>query len=200
MPRRFEFNPERVAYFEKAGWEAYYDRRWLRAFWLLIQLGHEQFHMDWLTAAAAAIDTVRASRAFAPVDNDVPAATYYIGRFYEKARRSLGLKASAQALAALEMDYWVVHRRLANERAANPDGGDIEPMVQSLANLHAALFESAPEAMRRSAELRALSAQTVDLITSKRSTHVPADWRKVEDYLRQAYRAVRAERPKAPGE
>lgn len=24
------FDPDRVAWFEKAGWEAYYDRRWLR--------------------------------------------------------------------------------------------------------------------------------------------------------------------------
>ena len=94
-------------------------------------------------------------------------------------------------LAELEMDYWVVHRRLAIARAQNPNTGDIEPMVQSLANLHAALFATTPAQMRPSAELRARAAETVDLITSKRSTDVPGDWRKVEAYLQQAYRAVR---------
>ena len=38
MPANVKFNPEKVAYYEKAGWEAYYDRQWLRCFRLLVQL------------------------------------------------------------------------------------------------------------------------------------------------------------------
>ena len=68
-------DPDRVAYFEKAGWQAYYDRKWLRVLRLMVQLNREQFGMSLLTAIAAAVDVVRASLAFAPVDNDVPAAT-----------------------------------------------------------------------------------------------------------------------------
>jgi hypothetical protein len=188
------FNPDAIAYYEKAGWEAYYDRNWLRAFVLLVRLNREQFLMNWLTAILAAIDTVRASMAFAPLDkNDVPKATYHIRKFYEKARRTMQMKADKLTLAQLEMDYWVVHRQLAIARAQDPTQGDIEPMVQSLAKLHAALFDSTTEKMRASAEFRALAAQTVDLITSKRSTNVPDDWRKVESYLQQAYRAVKRE-------
>lgn len=185
------FDPDRVAYFEKAGWEAYYDRRWLRALRLMVQLNREQFAMSMLAAILAAVDIVRASIAFAPVDNDVPAATGHLQRFYDKARHSLGLAADARTLATLEIDYWVVHRRLALERKQAPshDGG-IVPMVESLTSLHAALFTAPPEAIRRSAELRAEAAVAVDRITGGYSTDVTNDWRKVEESLREAYRSL----------
>lgn len=185
------FNPDRVAYFEKAGWEAYYDRQWLRVLRLMVQLNREEFGMSLFTASAAAINVVRASLAFAPVDNDIPAATRHLAGYYAKVRRSAGLQIAAATLAALEMDYWVVHRQLAVERRqASDHTGDIEPMVESLARLHAALFDASPEAIRRSAEQRALAAQAVDRITGKYSPDVAADWRQVETYLQAAYRAL----------
>ena len=191
MPPRLEIDPGKIAYYEKAGWEAYYDRNWPRAFGLLVQLNRVEFRMSWPQALAAALDTVRATIAFAPLErSDVPKATAYIEKFYAKAGRSLGQKADAATLAKLEMDYWVVHRRLAIARKQNPNDGDLEPMIVSLANLHAALFSSTPERMRASAELRAKAAEAVDLITSKRSIDVAGDWRRVETYLKQAYDAV----------
>jgi hypothetical protein len=194
--QRAEFDPERVAYLEAAGWRAYYDRNWLRVFGLMVQMNREQFRMSLPTALAAAIDIVRASVAFAPIDNDVPAATGHLRAFYAKAQRSLGLPTDARTLAALEMDYWVVHRRLALERKQTPGhGGDVEPMVESLARLHGALFTAPPEAIRRSAELRAQAAVAVDRITGGYSNNVAEDWRLVEDSLRQAYRALGGWRP-----
>jgi len=191
MPQDPRLDPDRVAYFESAGWRAYYDRNWPRVFWLMVRLNREAFRMSLPTALAASVDIVRASIAFAPIDNDVPAATADLRRFYDKARRSAGLRADAQTLAVLEMDYWVVHRKLAQERKQAPNHtGDIEPMVASLAKLHAALFDATPEAIRRSAELRAQAAVTVDRITGGYSTDVAADWRQVEAHLLEAYRAL----------
>jgi hypothetical protein len=153
-----------------------------------MQMNREQFRMSLAVAIAAAIDIVRASIAFAPVDNDVPGATGHLQRFYDKARRSLGLAVEARTLAELEMDYWVVHRRLALERKQAPNhDGDIEPMVASLTGLHAALFAAPPQAIRRSAELRAGAVVAVDRITGGYSTDVADDWCKVEESLRQAY-------------
>ncbi len=189
--RSQRFDPGRVAYFEKAGWEAYYGRRWLRVLWLMVRLNREQFAMSLPTAMLASLDIVRASRAFAPVDNDVPAATAHLRRFYGRATRSAGLRADPAELARLEMDYWVVHRRLAIARKESPDHrGDIAPMVEALARLHAALFDAPPEAIRRSADLRAQAAVLVDRITGHYSSDVAADWRQVEDCLGQAYRSL----------
>lgn len=191
MKTGLRFNPDKVAYFEKAGWEAYYDRDWPRAFRLMAALNREQFHMSPWTALLAALDIVRASMAFAPLEgNDVPKATRYIRSYYEKARRSVEIKADAGTLARLELDYWVVHRRLAIERMQDHDLDNGAPMVASLANLHAALFGIAPEAARRSAELRAQAVRTVDRITGRYSTDVEEDWRQVEAYLQQAYQAI----------
>jgi hypothetical protein len=190
MKTEIYFNPHKVAYYEKSGWEAYYDRDWLRAFNLMVALNREEFHMSLLTALAAALDIVRASQAFAPVDNDVPKATQHLQRFYEKARRAANLRTDAATLARLEMDYWVVHRNLAIERKQRPGHENIAPMVESLDSLHAALFGVSGEAARRSAELRALAAKSVDRITGRYSTDVEGDWRQVETYLQQAYQAV----------
>jgi hypothetical protein len=185
------FNPHKVAYYEKAGWEAYYDRAWARAFRLMVELNREEFHMPLLTALTGAMDIVRASIAFAPLEkSDVLKATDYLRRYYEKAARTVKIKTDAATLARLEMDYWVVHRKLAIDRMQHPDLENTAPMVESLTNLHAALFGISRESARRSAELRALAAKTVDRITGRYSTDVNDDWRQVESYLQQAYNAV----------
>ena len=189
-----DFDPAQVAYFEKAGWEAYYARHWGRAFLLMVQLNREQFRMSLITAISAAIDVVRASQAFAPLEgNDIPAATRFIRRYYQKARHSVGLEADANTLADLEMDYWKVHRRLAQQRKQAVQSGktskpeDLAPLVDSLANLHAALFQVPQAAARRSAELRSQAAVAVDRITGGYSENVVADWQEVEQKLFEAY-------------
>jgi hypothetical protein len=192
MPAQFHFNPNRVAYFERAGWEAYYDRKWLRVLSLMVQLNREEFRMSWPAALSAAFDTVRAAIAFAPRENDIPKAQRYLAQFYTKARRASGIMTGAQSLAEAEMDYWVVHRRLAIRRSENPADDDLQPLVRSLANLHTLLFAGAPAAMQASAEWRARAAEAVDRITSHRSTDVAADWREVERCLQQAYRVIRS--------
>jgi hypothetical protein len=191
---RTAFDPVKVAYYEKAGWQAYYDRQWLRVLGLMVGLNREQFRMSLPAAMSAALDIVRASIAFAPLDNDLPTATDHLRRYYAKARRAAGLQTPAETLARLEIAYWAVHRELAIQRQKQPDLENIAPMVDALTALHAALFGLPPEAARRSAELRALAAQTVDRITGRYSTDIPADWRQIEAYLQQAYReiAVRA--------
>ena len=106
----------------------------------------------------------------------MPVATAHLRRYYAKARRAAGVQADAATLAALEMDYWVVHRQLAVARrdAADHDG-DIEPMVAALARLHAALFHAPLAAARPSAELRAQAAVAVNRITGRYSTDVAED-------------------------
>jgi hypothetical protein len=199
MARSYAENPDIVAYYEKSGWEAYYDRNWPRALWLLVKMNREAFRMSWIDALTAALDTVRASMAFAPLENnDIPKARHYIARFYEKARRSLNISTPAQTLAELEIDYWVVHRELALRRKKDHQDDDLQPMVESLTALHAALFDAPPETIRPSAEWRARAAKAVDRITGGYSNDVDEDWRRVETYLQNAYRAVKEALQKRP--
>ena len=183
--------PARVAALEAGGWKAYYDRDWPRVLMLMVQMNRTQFCMGWFDAVTGALDIVRAAAAFAPVDNDVPAATAHLARFYAKARHSAGLPADAVTLAALEMDYWIVHRALAVARKrTSSHAGDIAPMIAALEKLHAALFTAAPEAIHHSAASRAQAAVLVDRITGGYSPDVGADWAAIEQELSAAYRAL----------
>jgi hypothetical protein len=184
------FRPDRVARFEAAGWRAYYDRAWIRAFLLMVRLNREEFRMSLLTSVAAAIDIVRASMVFAPAENDVFKAAEHIRRFYAKARSSAGIDVDAEALAGLEMDYWIVHRELAKQRMRDHKLNNHKPMVEALVKLHRALFNTSARSIRLSAEQRALAAVAVDRITGRYSDDVEGDWARVEAHLTEAYGAL----------
>ena len=52
-------NPEQIAYYEKSGWEAYYDRNWARAFGLMVRLIESQFYVPFPRSLLAALHVVR---------------------------------------------------------------------------------------------------------------------------------------------
>lgn len=193
---------DRIARIETELWEAYYNREWLREFRLLIAMHREFFRMSLPTAVMASYDAARAAMAFAPLDNsDRPTARRYLVRYYVKVRRSLGCYAESADLAERELHYWVVHRQVASERLTevksgrsidDPDLNEIEPVSEAFARLHAGLFNSTPEAMHQSAVYRAQATAVVDRISGRYSPDVPADWVRVESYLRLAYRAIEA--------
>lgn len=193
------FDPDRIARLETESWRAYYDRAWLKMARVLVTLHREQFGLSRWRALLATLRSSRAAIAFAPLQNNDPdKARRLLVPYYREVRRALGSAADAETLAAREIDYWIVHRQLAIARKANPAASDpdalddIEPMVATFARLHAALFNSTVEAMRASAESRALAAKAVDRITGDYADDIPADWARTEAYLRRAYRAIAA--------
>lgn len=183
MASVFHMQPERVAHFEAAGWRAYYDRKWLSMLRLLVQLCQEQFHIPFPVSLLAAYYTTRASLAWVPVDHDEGKVLAYLQKFYRVARRYSGLHYDVQQVAALEFQYFDVHRRLSGQP-------DKEPFLQTLIELHSALFGLTTEQARASAQWRLLAANTVDLITSHASTNAEDDWSKLEVYLQEAYASI----------
>lgn len=183
MATTFHFDPDRVAYFEASGWRAYYDHKWLRMLGLIVGLCQEQFHIPFPVSLLAAYYTTRASVAWVPVDHDEQKVLAFLEKFYRLARHYSNLKFDPVHVAALELQYFDVHRRLAGE-------ADKSKFVQTLIDLHSAIFDLSPEQVRASAEWRVQAASTVDLITSKTSTDVEGDWVKLEEYLRRCYRSI----------
>jgi hypothetical protein len=186
MVTTFKLNSDRVAYFEAAGWRAYYDHKWLRMLRLIVGLCQEQFHIPFPMSLLAGYYTTRASAAWVPVDHDEQRVLRYLEKFYQVARRYSGLTFDPSRVAALELQYFDVHRRL----AGNPEK---EEFLQTLIDLHSAIFGILPEQAKESAEWRLLAATTVDLITSHTSTDVEGDWNKLEEYLRRCYRSIQQE-------
>ncbi len=186
MPRTFTVNPDRVAYFEAAGWRAYYEQKWFKMLRLIVGLCQEQFRIPFPVSLRAGYYTTRASSAWVPVDHDEQKVLAYLEKFYRIAHHYSGLKFEPSRVAGLELQYFDVHRRLSGK----PDKGEF---LQTLVDLHSAIFGLSPEQVKESAEWRLLAANTVDLITSKTSTDVEGDWAKLEEYLRRCYHSIQHE-------
>lgn len=189
MATAFSMNPERVAYFEAAGWRAYYDRRWFKMVRLIVVLCQEQFRIPFPMSLLAAYYTARASAAWVPVDHDERKVLNYLRKFYGIARQFSGLQFDARRVAALELRYFEVHRLLSGQP-------EKEEFLQSLIDLHSAIFGLTPAQARESAQWRLQAATTVDRITSKSSTDIEGDWAKLEEDLRRCYRSIEQERQK----
>ncbi|HBY95530.1 MAG: hypothetical protein M5U01_04735 [Ardenticatenaceae bacterium] len=182
----FQFDPDRVAYFEAAGWRAYYDHRWVRLLRLLVALCQEQFRIPFPVSLLAASYVTRASIAWVPVEHETQVVQAFYEKFYRLARRHSGLDFDPGQVAALEVRYNDVHRRL----AGRPDKTEL---IQALTELHSTIFGLSPAQARESAEWRVLANNTVDLITGKTSTDVEGDWTRLEEYLQRCYRSIRRE-------
>ena len=137
----------------------------------------------------AAYYTTRASAAWVPVDHDERKVLAYLERFYRVARRYSGLQFDPRRVAELELQYFEVHRRLVGAE-------DKSEFVQTMAELHSALFDLPVEQVRESAEWRVRAADIVDLITGKRSADVERDWAKLEEYLRHCYGSLQLALPR----
>ena len=186
MAKPFEFNPDRVAYVEAAGWRAYYDRKWLKMLRLIMTLCQDQFHIPFPMSLLAAYYTISASIAWVPVNHDEKKVLKLLDKFYRLARRYSGLTFDATRVAGLELQYFDVHRRLVGQ----PEKSEF---VQTLVSLHSAIFSLSAEQVRESAELRAKAADIVDRITGKMSTDVEGDWATLEEVLHQCYRSIQRE-------
>lgn len=145
-----KFDPRRLAHYEKENYVAYYRKDWLKLLRVSVGMVGEAFGLSFLQAAYAAYLVARAEIAFAPFpNNDIPLAQAYMRRFYDFIRRTHRESFDVERAAQLEVDWWIVHRRL----FANPDNVDL---VEALTALYAEAYSVAPERVRPAAQQRAL--------------------------------------------
>jgi hypothetical protein len=183
MPLNFE--PDRVAYLEAAGWKAYYDHRWLELLRLMLSLNRDQFNMPIPAAVLAAYYTVQASRAWAPAENEPVRSQYYLARFYRQARAHSGLVMDPMAAAGLELVYWDLARRINLEIPR-------QALLEAFTALHAEVFSLSPGAAAESAEYRTQAIELLREITGGTAADPGANWRELEQRLRACYRSVSA--------
>lgn len=180
----FDFNPEHVAYFEAEGWRAYYNRDWPRLLRLVVSLCQEQFHIPFPQSLLAAYYVTRAARAWAPLEHDEALVRAYYERFYRLAARYSGLRLDPTQAGALELRYNDIHRRLVGQT-------EKRAFVETMVELHSAVFGIRPEQARESAVWRVRANNLVDGITGGRSTDIEADWRQIKEALVACYRSIR---------
>jgi hypothetical protein len=107
------FDPRKVAYYEKENYVAYYQKNWLRLFRVSVAMVKEAFALSWWQAAYGAYLVARAEIAAAPYpDNDIPLAEAYMQRFYRFIKSVHQEDFDPDQAARLDVNWWVIHRRL----------------------------------------------------------------------------------------
>lgn len=107
------FDPRKVAHYEKENYVAYYQKEWLKLFRVSVAMVKEAFALSWLQAVYGAYLVARAEIAAAPFpDNDIPLAESYMRRFYQFIKNVHKENFDPAQAARLDVNWWVIHRRI----------------------------------------------------------------------------------------
>ncbi len=143
-----DFDPIKVARYEKDCWVAYYQRRWFTLLRLLIGLIRSTYRLSLLQAVRAGVPATRAQLAFAPQENDVPAAIEYMRQFFAQLKAIHREDFDPAEAARAEVSWWVVHRKFFG-RSDRPE------VIEAVACAYATVYNLPPERVWEAAEHRA---------------------------------------------
>lgn len=128
------FDPHKIAYYEKENYVAYYQRDWLKLLRVSVGMVKATFGLSWWQATYAAYLVARAEIAFAPYPkNDVSKAKSFMRRFYKFIARIHHLDIDLERAADLELNWWIAHRKL----FGNPNN---QELVDALADIYALAY------------------------------------------------------------
>ena len=143
------FDPFDIAELEYRMWVSYYLRRWTQVLWATVSLLRLGFGMDLVLILRGTWLMMRAVRLWAPIpDNDPDGAQAYMCELYELVRSRFGEPADPARAAALELDWWRVHRE--RQYMADPAERSDE-LVESVIRLYSYLFGETEAAVRPAA-------------------------------------------------
>ncbi len=152
------FDPVRIADLEYRAWVGYYLRKWPQVLRASVGLVRAGFGMDWFRTVHGAWLVLRANQLWAPYpDNHPDRARRCMRRFYALVRLTYGEPANPAKAAALEVDWWRVHR----ERQHAP-GPDNDELVDAVARLYRYLYEEPDAVVRPAAVHRAAAMELSD--------------------------------------
>ncbi|MEP6894965.1 MAG: hypothetical protein ABI986_05095 [Chloroflexota bacterium] len=144
------FDPRKVAHYEKENYVAYYQRDWLKLLRVSVGLVKESFALSWWQAIYGAYLIARAEIAFAPFpNNDLPKTYAYVKRFYQFIKNVPHEDFNVERAAQLEVNWWSVHRKLFGN-------AENQELVEALANLYTEAYGVTSEKLHEAARLRAL--------------------------------------------
>jgi hypothetical protein len=179
------FDPVKVGRYEKDNWIAYYQKRWLRLLRVSVGMVRHAFGLSLPQAIYAAYLVARAEIAAAPFpDNDIPLAEAYMRRFYEFIKRVHREDFDPNEAARLEVNWWVVHRRLFGK----PEN---EALIDALAQLYSATYRVPYASVRRAAYHRAQAMVYSDRWVNEGRVENSPLLAQEEDELITSYTALR---------
>ncbi len=179
------FDPARLAHYEKENYVAYYRREWLKLLRVSVRMVKEAFGLNLWQAIYAAYLVARAEIAAAPFpNNDIPRAEAYMRRFHAFIKKIHNTEYDVAELARLEVNWWVVHRKL----FGNPENAEL---VDALKQYYALAYNAKPAWLQQAAEHRARGMLYSDQwVNAGKPAHSPL-LEKEEEELRLGYLALR---------
>ena len=142
------FDPIKVARYEKDSWVAYYQRRWFTLLRLLIGLIRSTYGLSWWQAIRVGIPATRAQLAFAPEDNNVLAAIEFMRQFFAQVKAIHHEDYDPIEVARAEVSWWVVHRKFFG-RSDRPE------MTEAVACAYSTVHDLPPSKLWEAAQYRA---------------------------------------------
>lgn len=152
-----QFDPKKLAYYEKENYVAYYQKRWLRLLRVSVGMVKQAFNLNLFQAIYAAYLVARAEIAFAPFpDHDVPRAEAYMRRFYTYIKSIHHLDFDVERAAQLELKWWIAHRQLFGNK-------ENQVLVDALLDLYTFIYKIDRARVHESVTQRALGMLYSDL-------------------------------------
>ena len=127
---------------------AYYQRRWFSLLRLLIGLIRSTYGLSVWQAIRVGIPATRAQIAFAPQDNDVPAAIEYMRHFFAQVKAIHHADYDPTEAARAEVSWWVVHRKFFGD-SNRPE------VIEAVACAYSAVYHLPPAQLWEAAQYRA---------------------------------------------
>src|SRR5262249_28997904 len=174
------FDPETVARLDTEMWRSYYDKERLKLFNQLALLLRQQYHMPLVRSYVVAFHAAKAAFVFKDGKNrvDYERALPDLVTYYQAIRNVSQTPFDVNRAAALELEWWIVHR----ERLRHP-AGDLD---RALAELAAEVYQLPATKFAEHARYRA-EAMIIRDDEAERGTLSQADWDKIQDLLRRSW-------------
>lgn len=194
VPRKHsirQFDPAAVARLETAMWRSYYDKNPVLLFWQLAKGLREQFHAPFWRSFGLAFQATNAAFVFkqGQSQTDYRQALPTLVDYYQSIQELCSESFNVQRVAALELNWWIVHRQ--RDRYSYAD------LADALAQTSAALYNRPASAFIPYAQTRADAMRLCDEAQSVRrrggfagqhpTGATEADWQRIERVLNQAW-------------
>jgi hypothetical protein len=142
------FDPIKVARYEKDCWVAYYQRRWFALLRLLIGLIRSTYGLSLVQAIRLGLPATRAQLAFAPQANDVPGAIEFMRQFFTQVKAIQHEAYDPLEAARAEVSWWVVHRKFFGD-------SNRSEVIEAVACAYSAVYNLPPAQLWEAAQYRA---------------------------------------------
>jgi hypothetical protein len=182
-----DFDPDKLADAEHAGWVAYYRRQWAPFLGAALRMVRVGFGLSWPRTLRGAWYVLRANQVWAPYPRNNPdRARAYMRRFYTLLARAGELSADPAEAARREVEWWRVHRVHQRE-----DGLSEDDLTAALVDLYSYVYGTDAESVREAAghRVRAMAHSDAWVAGGLQDREL---LEQVLAQLRASYRALRA--------